>query len=336
MHAVAVIGGSGYSGAELLRILATHPAAKVVLATASSSAGQRVDAVYPALAGVCDLTYAPLLPDAMPGVDLAFVALPSGEAMKIMPALRAMVNRVIDLGGDFRLQDTLLYERYYKHTHAAADLLPSAVYGLPELNRKAVAGATLVANPGCYPTSALLALLPALKRGLIAPSGIVITSYSGTSGAGRSSSVEMSFTELNENVRAYKIGTHQHIPEIEQVLSTAAGTPVTLSFVPHLLPITRGIHATVHATLTGDASAANVRALYQEFYRDEPFVRVKEQPAQIAAVTRTNFCDIHPTVEPRTRQLIVTSVIDNLVKGAAGQAVQNMNIMFGLPESTGL
>jgi N-acetyl-gamma-glutamyl-phosphate reductase len=333
---VVVVGASGYSGAELVRILSSHPGVAVKKVTAASSAGQRVDALYPSMAGVSDLTYDRLVPDDLDGIDLAFVALPSGEAMTIIPALRGRVRKIIDLGGDFRLQSVELYEQYYKHHHTAAELLPSAVYGLPELNRTSIAAADLVANPGCYPTSAILPLLPALTHGIVAANGIVINSLSGVSGAGRSATVEMSFSEINENVRAYKIGTHQHIPEIESVLSVAAGTTVSASFVPHLIPITRGIYTTIHANLCVTLSEQELMTLYQDFYASHPFIRIKRQAPQILAVTRTNYCDIGIAIERRTGQLIVTSVIDNLIKGAAGQAVQNMNLMFGLPETTAL
>jgi len=334
---VAIIGASGYSGAELLRILLRHPEVRVTTVTAASSAGMAVDQVYPAFTGECELTYKSLLPDDLAGADVAFVALPSGEAMKIMPKLRTMVGKVIDLGGDFRLKDTAQYEKYYKHQHASAELLPGAVYGLPELNRDAIAGAALVSNPGCYATSIILGLLPLAAQGLISTSGISVSAVSGISGAGRSSSVDMSFSELNENVRAYKLTTHQHVPEIEQTLETVtAGAPVTVSFVPHLVPITRGIHSTIHASLKGDSDSKAIHDAFARYYGLHPFVRVRQQPVQVAAVNRTNYCDIHAVVESRTRQVVVTSVIDNLMKGAAGQAVQNMNLMFGLKETTGL
>ena len=332
----AIIGASGYSGAELLRVLSSHPGVRVRKVTAASSAGQRVDALYPAFAGQCDLAYDELVPAGLEGIDVAFVALPSGEAMKVVPLLKERVGKIIDLGGDFRLRSPELYERYYRRPHTALELLSGAVYGLPEINRDAIAAASLVANPGCYPTGAILALLPALRHGIINPGGIIINSLSGVSGAGRSASVEMSFAEVNENVRAYKIGTHQHIPEIETVLSGASGTTVTASFVPHLIPVTRGIYTTAHAGLAVTVTAEELLTLYGEYYASHPFVRITGKVPQILAVTRTNYCDIGIAVEGRTNQLIVISVIDNLVKGAAGQAVQNMNLMFGLPETTGL
>ncbi len=336
MVRAVIIGASGYSGAELLRILSSHPEVAVTKVTAASSAGQRVDAVYPAFAGITDLAYEPLVPDDLGGADVAFIALPSGEAMKIVPALTGKVKRIIDLGGDFRLKEDVLYEKYYGRPHTAAGLLSSAVYGLPELNRDAIKEARLVANPGCYPTGALIALLPALAHGVVAHDGIVINALSGVSGAGRSAAVDMSFAEVNENVRAYKIGTHQHIPEIESVLAGVAGAPVAVSFVPHLLPITRGIYTTIHARCATRVTDAELATLYADHYRSHPFVRVVRGIPQIQSVVRTNYCDVGFTVERRTNQLIIISVIDNLVKGAAGQAVQNMNLMFAMPESAGL
>jgi len=332
----AILGASGYSGAELMRLLTARNDVTVKTMVAATSAGQRVDALYPALAGRVNGSFETFSPDLVKKTDVAFIALPSGEAMNIVPQLRENVSRIIDLGGDFRLRSAEDYERYYKKKHTAAALLSTAVYGLPEVNKDLVRDAQLVANPGCYPTSAILGLLPALGQGLVQPAGIVINSLSGVSGAGRSSSFDMSFAEINENVRAYKIGNHQHIPEIESVLGQHAGTSVIVSFVPHLLPITRGIYTTIHATLTHAVTDAEVLNLYDAFYAEAPFVRVKRQVPQIKNVAYTNYCDIGLSVDVRTNQLIIVSVIDNLVKGAAGQAIQNMNIMFGLPEKEGL
>ena len=332
----AVIGASGYSGAELIRILAGRADVRIAAVTANASVGQRVSDLYPDLAGRCDLAYTAFDPQNPPEADVAFVALPSGQGMAAVPALRARIPNIIDLGGDFRLSSTEAYRKFYGHEHTAPGLIAEAVYGLPELNRDAISRASLVANPGCYPTSAILALLPALEERRVAGSGIVINSLSGVSGAGRSASVEMSLGELNENVRAYKVGTHQHIPEIEQALRAGSGQDVSVSFVPHLLPITRGIYTTAHAPLTGSASEEEIRSLYRARYQDARFVRITDRIPQISAVARTNYCDIGIVVEERTRQLIVISTIDNLVKGAAGQAVQNMNLMFGLQEDLGL
>ncbi len=331
-----IVGASGYSGMETARLLLRRPDVSIEAASASTSAGLRLDAIAPALAGRTGLVLEEYTPSRFAGLDVVFVALPSGEGMKVVPSLYEQGVRTIDLGGDFRLQSTDAYQEYYKQVHTAPSLLPFAVYGLPEIHRDAIATATLVSNPGCYATSAILALLPALADGMIQEQGIVITSASGTSGAGRKGSVDFSFTELNENMKAYKVGTHQHTPEIESVLTAATGKDVRVSFVPHLLPISRGIYTTIHATLRSPISQEAAVRCYESFFQDAPFVRIKNDAPQIAAVTRTNYCDIGVAVQKRTNQLIIMSVLDNLVKGAAGQAVQNMNIMFGLPEELGL
>lgn len=336
MIKTAILGASGYSGAELLRLLHARDDIEITHLVAASSAGKRVAEIYPWFTGVVNATFEALDAGALSGSDVVFCALPSGEAMRILPGLRPTVGRIIDLSGDFRLPSAALYEQYYPHAHASPQLLPEAVYGLPEWQFERIRQARFLANPGCYPTSAILGLLPALRFGLIEPAGIVINSLSGVSGAGRSASVDMSFTEVNENIRAYKIGTHQHIPEIESVLSQATGKEVSCSFVPHLVPITRGIYTTIHAKLVSLASTGDVHDLYAAFYAKAPFVRVKREIPQIAGVVRTNYCDLCVTADPRTGHLVITSVIDNLVKGAAGQAVQNMNIMLDIPQERGL
>jgi N-acetyl-gamma-glutamyl-phosphate reductase len=336
MIRVGIVGGSGYGGAELMRLLLPRTDVCVELVTAATSAGQKVDAVYPSLAGRTSLVFEQFDAARFNGLDVAFISLPSGEGMKVVPPLMDKVKYVIDLGGDFRLQSPETYQLYYKHQHTATVLLPEAVYGLPELNKAAVKNARLIANPGCYPTSAILGLLPALVRGLVEEKGIVINALSGVSGAGRSASVEMSFTELNENIRAYKVGNHQHIPEIQSVLSGASGKEVSLSFMPHLVPLTRGIYSTIHATLKEKTTTEEVLALYESYYSGAPFVRIVKGIPQLRAVTGTNYCDIGLYVQDRTGQLVILSAIDNLVKGAAGQAIQNMNILFGLPEEKGL
>ena len=332
----AVLGASGYSGAELLRLLNSREDVEIAHCVAASSAGKSVAELYPMFAGMIDRVYEPYDPNNLSGIDVAFLALPSGEAMRIVPEIYGKVGRIIDLGGDFRLSSPNLYQEFYHREHTSSHLLADAVYGLPELNFDAIQSATLVANPGCYPTSAILALLPALRNKLVSPSNIIINSMSGVSGAGRSASLEMSFSEVNENIRAYKIGKHQHIPEIQSVLERAAGEHVSMSFVPHLVPITRGIYTTVHADLLDNVREEDIAGAYGEFYLDAPFVRIKKEIPQLSNVIRTNFCDIHFTIEPRTNQLIVVSVIDNLVKGAAGQAIQNMNIMFQISQERGL
>lgn len=336
MVRAVIVGASGYSGAELMRILSRRDDVTIGKVFAASSVGQRVDAIYPAFAGSVDLTFESYADGAAADADVAFVALPSGEAMSIVPGLLGHVPRVIDLGGDFRLGSADLYEQYYRRRHTSPGLLTEAVYGLPEFNPERITSARLIANPGCYPTGALLGLIPAVEHDVIQPDGIVINALSGVSGAGRSASFDMSFAEVNENIRAYKIGTHQHIPEIQTVLEQVSTKPVTMSFVPHLIPITRGIYSTMTAPLNVQISTEELTSLYESSYARCPFVRIRHSVPQISDVVGTNYCDIAVTVEQRTRRAIIISVIDNLVKGAAGQAIQNMNILFGLPEHQGL
>lgn len=336
MTRVGIVGASGYSGAELLRLLSLRQDVSIAAVVAGTSAGKRVDEIYPAFTGQVDLVFESFNPESLDGLDVVFVALPSGEGMRTVPQLMGRAGKIIDLGGDFRLPDASLYEQFYGHTHTAPELLGTAVYGLPELNRTQIESARLVANPGCYPTSAILPLAPLLQSGIVSPKGIVINSLSGVSGAGRTSSVEMSFAEVNENVRAYKVGRHQHIPEMQSVLERISGNPVALSFVPHLAPLTRGIYSTVHANVSDGVTEEDVYAVYAAFFRESPFVRVRKHAPQLRDVSYTNYCDIGFVIDQRTRQIIIMSVIDNLIKGAAGQAIQNMNIMTGIGEETGL
>jgi N-acetyl-gamma-glutamyl-phosphate reductase len=334
---VSIVGASGYSGAELLKILLRHKHVKLEKLFANSSAGKRVTDLYPWFAGRVDTTYESYTADAVSTSDLVFIALPSGEAMNIVPELVERKKNVIDLGGDFRLQDPSLYQKYYKHEHKATSMLPKAVFGLPEWNSEAIKSASLIANPGCYPTSAILPLAPLLKEKIIQPSGISISSLSGVSGAGRSSSVDLSFAEVNESVKAYKVGVHQHIPEITTVLESLSGQTVSLTFVPHLLPITRGIYTSIYAPLAKSVQASDVLAVFQQYYGNKPFVRVSDTAIpEIRNVNYTNFIDIGFRVYPENHQLIIFSAIDNLIKGAAGQAVQNMNLLLGFDESEGL
>lgn len=334
---ISILGASGYSGAELMKRLLRHPHVQIANVFAHSAAGKRVVEVYPAFKHRTDLVFQEYALDKVRTSDCVFIALPSGEAMDIVPELIDAQIRVIDLGGDFRLKDTVLYNKFYAHVHTAEKYLRNAAYGLPEWNRDAIVCAQLVANPGCYVTSALLPLLPLLKEGIIDPHGIIISSLSGVSGAGRQSSVSFSFTEINESVKAYKAGVHQHTPEIETALRSFSGTDATVTFVPHLIPITRGIYSSMYAHLARNIDTATIRDIYDRYYAEAPFIRVEaSHPPEIKHVQGTNFCDIGFTLHEKNEQLIVFSVIDNLLKGAAGQAVQNMNIMFGFAETEGL
>jgi N-acetyl-gamma-glutamyl-phosphate reductase len=334
---ISIVGASGYSGIELVKILARHKYARIDKLFANTSAGKRVAEVYPWFERRVEAVYEQYSREAACGSDVVFVALPSGEAMNLVPELLDRGKRVIDLGGDFRLKDASLYEKFYKRQHTAKEKLTEAVFGLPEWNRSQIKSATLVANPGCYPTSALLPLLPILKERLIRSNGITISSLSGVSGAGRSSSIDLSLAEANESVKAYKVGVHQHTPEITTALEAFAGTLVSVTFVPHLLPITRGIYTSIYAPLEQNVTHGDIVAAFRTSYEREPFVRWSETAIpEIKNVNYTNCIDIGFRVDVENNQLILLSAIDNLVKGAAGQAVQNMNLMFGFDETEGL
>lgn len=333
----SIIGASGYSGAELLGILLRHPYIEVTKVFANSSAGKRVDELYPKFRQQTKLTYEEYSIDKVADDDLIFIALPSGEAMNFVPALIDAGKKVIDLGGDFRLHNTSLYQKYYKHEHKAGQYLSKSVYGLPEWNKEKISSAQLIANPGCYVTSALLPLLPLIKENLIEPNGIIISSLSGVSGAGRSASVELSFTEVNESVKAYKVGVHQHTPEIETVLKDFGGHSSSVTFIPHLIPITRGIYSSMYATPKNGFSPEQADTVFEKYYGHAPFVRlIANAVPEIKHVQYTNYIDIGWKYYEWNNQLIIFSVIDNLMKGAAGQAVQNMNLMFGFEETLGL
>lgn len=334
---VGIVGASGYSGLELLRLLLPHPKVHIARLFGNSSNGKRIEDVHPSLRSVISREIEELSETSLKNVDVLFVALPSGQGMSIIPAALAAGSKVIDLGGDFRLNDAAIYEQYYAHVHTAKRFLSNAVYGLTEWNCEAIRNAKLVANPGCYPTSIQLALLPLLKENLLAASSIGITSYSGTSGAGKPVTEKMMFTEVHDSVRAYKVGNHQHIPEIRQSLAAFGGREVDFTFVPHLLPVARGIYTTIHATLKLGVREGEVKRAFESSYASSPFVRVVA-PAipEMKDVLHTNFCDIGFVADERNHSVVLFSTIDNLGKGAAGQAVQNMNLMFGLSQTEGL
>jgi N-acetyl-gamma-glutamyl-phosphate reductase len=333
---VSVAGASGYAGGELVRWLCGHPRVDIVHLTAFREAGRPMSDVFPNLRGFTTQTLNGTSWREMGSEsDVVFLALPHGAAIEAAPALLDAGTRVVDLGADFRLKDPASYLRWYGAEHAATPLLDEAVYGLPEANRDAVRSARLVANPGCYPTAAALALLPLVATGLVR-GPVIVDAKSGVSGAGRNPSAGTHFSEVNENFRPYKLGEHRHGPEMEQTLAQA-GNPVSVYFAPHLAPMTRGILATCYAPLTGDLSVETLFALYRDAYRDEPFVRVLEtELPQTKATLGSNFCDVAVRVDPERRLAVAVSAIDNLVKGAAGQAIQNMNLMCGFPESEGL
>lgn len=338
----AIVGASGYTGMELLRILLTHPGVELAAVTSRTEAGKRIDAVFPrfAKAATAALTFSEPDPDliAASGAEVAFLALPHGVAAEIARALLERGLKVIDLSADFRLRSASVYEEFYGHPHPAPDLLEKAVYGLPEIRPVEIAGASLIASPGCYPTSIILPLLPLLRGNLIDPSTIVANSMSGVSGAGRKADLSLLFCECNESARAYGVPKHRHLSEIEQELSIAAGEGVTISFIPHLIPVNSGICTTTTAKLRDGVTPDRIGAALETAYADASFVRLlgRGNPADTKMVTRTNFIDIGWETDPRTGRVILMSAEDNLGKGAGGQAVQSFNIMAGLDERTGL
>ncbi len=338
MIRVGIYGGSGYTGLELMRILLRHPEVQVAGLTSRKFKGQPLSATYPLFEGLTDIAFIDASPAELAALsDIIFMATPHGEAMAVAPAFLEAGKKVIDLSADFRLRDLDVFAKWY-HRHSAPDLVKRAVYGLPELYREEVKKADLVANPGCYVTSAILALAPVLREKIIDPATIIIDSKSGVSGAGRDPVIGSLFCEVDEGFKAYKVNEHRHSPEIEQELSVLAGSEVKVSFTPHLLPLTRGILSTSYASLKKTLSTAELIDLYKDFYRSDKFVRVlrKGSYPNVSSVKGSNYCDIGISVDARTNRVILLSAIDNLVKGASGQAVQNMNLMCGLREDMAL
>ena len=334
---IGIVGGTGYTGVELLRLLVQHPHVELTAVTSRSEAGQPVAALYPNLRGHLDLQFSEPDVERLSRCDLVFFATPNGVAMKIVPELLQAGVRIVDLAADFRLRDPVVWEAWYGMPHACVDILREAVYGLPEVAREAIAGARLVANPGCYPTAVQLGFLPLLEQGLIDKHHLIADSKSGVSGAGREAKVGSLLCEASESFKAYGVAGHRHLPEIRQGLSQVVGHEVGLTFVPHLTPMIRGIHATLYGRLTVD-DAGDLQALFEERFRHEPFVDVMPEGSlpETRSVRGSNQCRIAVHRPQGGDTVVVLSVIDNLVKGAAGQAVQNMNIMLGLPETAGL
>lgn len=335
-YKVGIVGGTGYTGVELLRLLANHPAANVEMITSRSEAGVAVADLYPNLRGLYDLKYEVPDSDRMAQCDIVFFATPHAVAMNSMRELLNRGARVIDLSADFRLKDVDLWARWYGQAHVCPELVESAVYGLPEINRNDIKGAQLVAAAGCYPTSVQLGLAPLLKAGVVDLNGLIANVASGISGAGRQAKIDNLLAEASDSFKAYAVDGHRHLPEIEQGLSLIAEKSTEITFVPHLLPIIRGIHATLYAKLV--AADTDLQALYEDFYADEPFVDVL--PAGMQPQTRYvkggNKCLISVNKPQQRDTVVVSAVIDNLVKGASGQAIQCMNIMLGIDESAGL
>ncbi len=345
MISVSILNVTSYTGLELLRLLSQHPQFVVTSVTARSAVGKRLYEVFPQLRGMSSTQVNPqlLITEEPEQAELAFVCLPHAAAAESVMTLLERGTKVVDLSADFRLRDVALYEEWYKHTHPAPVLLETAVYGLCERYRASIEGASLVANPGCYATAAILGLLPAFAAGIIGPD-VIIDAKSGISGAGRSLSLGTHYAESNEDASPYSLNGHRHLPEIMQELEAVALVrensmqPLRITFVPHLIPMTRGILATCYADLDHERAftTAEVRSLYEEHYANEPFVQVVDQPPHTKWTYGSNQCLVYPMVDTRTRRLLVISCLDNLVKGAAGQAIQNANRLYGFPETTGL
>lgn len=337
MIRIGVIGASGYAGAELVRILAGHPQVKLTALTCRQDAGQRFDRIYPSMTGwvdlLCEAYDVQKLADS---VDLVFTALPHKLPMTLVPELLDKGLKVVDLSADFRFKDAEIYEAHYQ-PHTATDLLSKAVYGLSEVYDDQIKAAELVGNPGCYPTSILLPLLPLVKEGLIDTDLLIADAKSGVSGAGRGASPATHYCHANESFKAYKVAAHRHTPEMEAILSETAGTQIDLNFVPHLVPMTRGMESTIYTRPRKGVTIRQIEACLESFYAGRSFIRLRgATPPDTLHVKGTNYCDIGCTLDQRNNRLILMSAIDNLVKGAAGQAVQNMNIMLGLDETAGL
>ncbi len=337
MLKVGVVGGTGYTGAELLRLLVMHPKVELRYVTSRSEAGKKIADLFPNLRGFTEICFTEPAAETLSECDVVFFATPNGTAMKMVPELVDNNVRVIDLAADFRLQDAAVWKQWYGMDHACLDVLAEAIYGLPEINRDAIKSAKVVANPGCYPTATTLGFLPLIEQGLIDDQHLIVDAKSGVSGAGRGASVATLQAESAENFKPYAVDGHRHLPEIIQTLSGVAGHDIGLTFVPHLLPMIRGIETTLYATLKLE-DATDLRQLYVDRYTDEPFVDILDEGVmpETRTVKGANTCRISIFRPQQGDTVVVSAVIDNLVKGAAGQAIQNMNIMFEFEETLGL
>ena len=337
---IAIAGASGYAGAELVRLTIAHPSFTIAAVTSEKSAGQPISSVFPSLKGMSEHRFEALAPDALAErADAVFLALPHTKSQDPVAICVKAGKPVVDLSADYRLQNVGTYEKWYQTSHAHPHLLPEAVYGLPELHRNAIAKSKLVASPGCYPTAAILQLAPLFARGLVQPETIVIDAKSGVSGAGRSPALAYHFPEAHESLEPYKIGQHRHTPEIEQELSglLESREAVTVTFTPHLVPMNRGILSTAYCKLVRTMPLSDLRDLYRDFYKGERFVRFHEDVVPNPRYIKgTNYCDLGVYTDPRAGWVVTVAAVDNLVKGAAGQAIQAMNLMLGIPEDIGL
>lgn len=339
MIKAGIIGSTGYAGGELARLLLQREDIEIKWYGSKSYTGQSYASVYQNMSGIVD---ADCMDDNMKElatqVDVIFTATPQGFCASMVDEDILSRVKLIDLSADFRIKDVSVYEKWYRLTHPCPGFIKEAVYGLPERNRESISRARLVANPGCFPTCSFLSVYPLVKEGLIDPDTLIIDAKSGVSGAGRGARTDSLYCEVNENIKAYGVASHRHTPEIEEQLSYAAGKPVTVSFTPHLVPMNRGILVTAYGSLTKKVTQEEVKSVYREYYKDEYFVRVLDEDGapQTRWVEGSNFADVNCKVDPRTNRVVMMGAIDNMVKGAAGQAIQNMNLMFGLPENTGL
>lgn len=339
MIKAGIMGSTGYAGGELARLLLQREDVEIIWYGSKSYVNQKYGSIYQ---NMFQITDGSCQDDSMEALaekaDVIFTATPQGFCASLMEEDILKKTKVIDLSADYRIKDAAVYEEWYKIKHKTPQFLAEAVYGLPELNREKIKNARLIANPGCYPTCSILSVYPLIKEGLIDPDTLIIDAKSGTSGAGRGAKTDNLYCEVNENIKAYGVGVHRHTPEIEEQLSYGAGRPVTVSFTPHLVPMNRGILVTAYGTLTGDISYEEMKAVYDKYYANEYFVRVleKDMVPQTKWVEGSNFVDVNFKLDPRTNRVVMMGAMDNLVKGAAGQAVQNMNLLFGLPENKGL
>lgn len=338
MIKTAVLGATGYAGIELVRILSSHPEADIRVLGSQSFDGQPISEVYKNFAHVLELECEKLDLDKVSECDVAFTALPHGASKDVIPSLIDRGLKVIDLSGDFRYDDVKVYEEWYGQKHSSPELLAESVYGLPELYRDRIKDARLIGNPGCYTTCSILGAYPLLKSGLGSSENVIVDAKSGVTGAGRGLALAYHFCECTENTKAYKVAAHRHTSEIEQELSKAAGREVIISFTPHLIPQKRGILSTIYINLNKECTTEELVELYKDFYKGEYFIRVKEagELPETKHVAGSNFVDIGIVADPRTKRAVIVSALDNIYKGAAGQAVQNMNLMFGLDEKTGI